>query len=270
MMEVRKVGGIAFDDGGHGVPALLMLPGWCGGREVMAPLASRCRKRRRVVTLDLRGHGESEAGPADFGAGEVLADVVAVLEAVGTEPVVPVALSHAGWLALELRRRLGASRVPGIVLVDWMVLGPPPGFLEAVAALQEPQAWEAVRAELARRWTDGVDEPAVHDYVLSMMGYGHEAWARAGREIGRAFAAEPTPLEALAALDPACPTLHLYAQPRDDAYLAAQQQATGRRGWFAVERLEATSHFPMFEVPDRMAGSIESFVASLTAAAVGR
>lgn len=267
-MGRRTATGVAYDDGGRGDPTLLMLPGWCGGREVWAPLAACCRGDRRVLTLDLRGHGDSVAAGADFGTAAAVSDAVAVLDHAGVDRVVPVALSHAGWVAIELRRRLGPERVPAIVLMDWMVLGPPPGFLEAVATLQHPDGWEAVRRELFDMWTSGVEEPVVHDYVASMGSYGQEAWARAGREIEYAFATEPVPLDALAALTPVCPTLHLYAQPGDDGYLTAQQTATVQHEWFAVERVAASSHFPMLELPDAMAGSIEAFVSrSATVAA---
>ncbi len=134
----------------------------------------------------------------------------------------PVTLAHAGWLAIELRRRLGAHRVPGVVLVDWMVLGPPPGFLDALTGLQDERTWQQVRAGLFGMWTPDVDVPAVHDYVASMGEYGFAHWCRAAREIAAAFAAQSAPTAALAALDEPCPTLHMYAQPGDDAVLASQ------------------------------------------------
>jgi pimeloyl-ACP methyl ester carboxylesterase len=120
-----------------------------------------------------------------------------------------------------------------------------------------------VRTGLAGMWTDGLDVPALRDYVASMCGYGARHWQRAGREIADAFAACPVPLEALAALQP-CPTLHLYAQPADDDVLAAQQGYAAGHPWFSVTRLDARSHFPMFEVPEDMAREIETFVAGLS------
>ena len=44
----------------------------------------------------------------------------------GADRIVPVALAHAGWVAIELRRRLG-KKIPAIVLVDWIVLDLPAG-----------------------------------------------------------------------------------------------------------------------------------------------
>jgi pimeloyl-ACP methyl ester carboxylesterase len=254
---------IAYDDVGTGEPALLCLPGWCGDRDVFVPLTERLARTRRGVAMDLPGHGGSTAPDGDYDSEDVVRAALDVIDRAGLQRVVPVALSHAGWVAIELRRRLGAERVPGLVLLDWMLLGPPPGFLDALAGLQHPDAWRDVRAGLFAMWTEGIDVPALHDYVGRMGGYGAEHWQRAGREIAASFQAEGTPLAALAGLEPACPTLHLYAQPADDAVLAAQQQAATRHPWFTPRRLPARSHFPMFEVPDELADAIERFAQQL-------
>lgn len=253
----------AYDDLGHGDPALLLLPGWCGDRSVFGPMAGLLAGSHRTVVADLRGQGGLADRTGDFDSAEQVDDLVALVEERGLEQVVPVALSHAGWFAVELRRRLGARRVPGVVLLDWMVLGTPPGFTEALAGLQAPQAWQEVRAALFGMWTDGVGARAVHDYVASMGEHGFDHWSRAGREIAAGFAHDGTPLDALAALQEPCPTLHLYAQPADDGYLAAQQDAAARLGWFEVVRLEACSHFPMLEVPGAVAGHVTEFVTRL-------
>lgn len=253
-----------FDDIGHGEPALLLLPGWCGDRTVFAPLASRTRSTRRTVVTDLREHGTAPRTGEDFGTAQVVADAVTLVDELGVDRFVPVALSHAGWAAIELRRRLGRDRVPGIVLLDAMVLGTPPGFREALDGLQG-ESWEQVRAGLFHLWTTGVDEPAVHAYVASMGDYGASHWHRAGREIAAAFDEEHSPLAALdrLAVDEPCPTLHLYAQPADEEVLAAQQRFAAGHPWFEVQHLEARSHFPALEVPDDVARSIEEFACRL-------
>jgi hypothetical protein len=97
-----------------------------------------------------------------------------------------------------------------------------------------------------------------------MGGYGQEMWGRAAREITAAYAAAGTPLKALAALEPPPPALHLYAQPADPAYLAAQERFAAEQPWFRVQRLDARSHFPTFEVPGDIAAAIEAFVAGTT------
>jgi pimeloyl-ACP methyl ester carboxylesterase len=248
---------LATTDLGQGGPALLCVPGWCGDRSVFDPIAALAARHRRVVTVDLPDHGGSprqdEVSTLDVVDG--LVETIARLE---LDQVVPVTLSHAGWVAVELRRRLGPVRVPAVVLLDWMVLGTPPGFDDALDGLRSP-AWREVRDGLLGMWTDGLEVPALRRYVDSMGRYGARHWQRAGREIADAFTAAPVPLEAIDALQP-CPTLHLYAQPADDQVLAAQQDYAATHPWFAVRRLDARSHFPMFEVPETMTAEIEAFI----------
>ena len=260
-MSVTATTSLAVTDLGTGGPTLLFVPGWCGGRDVFDPLLPTLAEHRRVVSVDLPAHGTSAAPAGDFTITDVVDALVATVDELGIDRVVPVGLSHAGWAAIDLRRRLGADRVPGVVLLDWMVLGTPPGFADALAGLQSP-AWADVRAGLTTMWLDGLDIPALTDFVASMTRYGQEHWSRAGREIAAQFAAQPVPLAALEQLQP-CPALHLYAQPAAPEVLAAQQEYAAEHPWFSVHRLEARSHFPMFEVPGEMALVLEEFVRSL-------
>lgn len=54
---------------------------------------------------------------------------------------------------------------------------------------------------------------------------------------------------------------HLYCQPPAPEFLVAQQAFAAAHPWFKAQRLEAHSHFPMFEIPDEIAEAIETFVA---------
>jgi pimeloyl-ACP methyl ester carboxylesterase len=249
---------ISYDDQGRGEPALLLMPGWCGSRSVFDALAARSAARRRTLALDWRGHGRSEVPAGDFGASALLDDARSVIEASGAERVVPVALSHAGWIAIELRRALG-SRVARLVLLDW-ILEPPPPFLGALQSLQNPALWQETRERLFSMWIHGVDSPELSRYVRRDMGsYGFDMWSRAGREIHSAYAKAGSPLRALSAVNPPVPVLHLYAQPDDPGYLAMQESFRAANPWFHVRKLQARSHFPLLEAPDEVATAIERF-----------
>jgi len=140
-------------------------------------------------------------------------------------------------------------------------MDPPPPFLGALAGLQSVEHSEQVWRALRAMWVDGIDQPELRAYVGDDMGsYGFDMRAGAGREITAAYARSGNPLRALAALQPAVPTLHLYAQPAEPDYLEAQQAFAAQHPWFQVERLDARSHFPMFEVPDAIVSAIETFV----------
>jgi pimeloyl-ACP methyl ester carboxylesterase len=185
-------------------------------------------------------------------------DALAVVEAARVKRFIPVATAHAGWIAIELRKRLGAEKVPAIVLLDWMVTGAPPGFLDGLRALENEASSSAVQASLFERWTTGVSHPAVHAFVKEMAKFGFDMWSRAGREIGAAFRKHTSPLAVLENMS--CPTLHLYAQPDDPGFLEAQQSYAESHPWFQVEKLEAHSHFPTLEAPGHVSDAITRFV----------
>jgi pimeloyl-ACP methyl ester carboxylesterase len=252
---------ISYDDHGMGEPALLLLTGWCANRTTMySKLIAECRKSRRTLALDWRGHGLSADAKSDFGIDDLVQDALSVIEASGAQYVVPVATAHAGWVAIELRRRL-AERIPKIILLEWMVFEAPPPFLEALQALQDPEQWEQAREQLFSMWLTGVDNPDVIRLVHEMADQGFEMWARAGREISASYRQQGAPLQALSHFDEPIPALHLYAQ-EPPGYLTAQQAFAAEHPWFSVRRVEARSHFPMTEVPDVVAKEIEYFVAS--------
>jgi pimeloyl-ACP methyl ester carboxylesterase len=125
---------ISYVDQGQDEPALLFLPGWCGSRRVFDQLAETCASARRSLSLDWRGHGQSETPLGDFGSSDLVEDALSVIEASEAARVVPVALSHAGWVAIELRRRLG-SRISHLVFLDWIVMEAPLPFLEVLQFL---------------------------------------------------------------------------------------------------------------------------------------
>lgn len=262
-MVQRTPTGIAYEDRNGPEPVLLFLPGWCGPRTLFDPIATRLDGHVRTLAVDWRGHGESIEADRDFGAADLVDDALAVIDQSRAEVVVPVAVSHAGWVAIELRRRLGHDRIPRIVFLDWMVLGPPPPFLDALDAMMSPETTRAVVDQLTGMWTAGLEIPALDAYVASMAATSDQMWARAAREIAASFEAEGSPLEAVAALNPTPSTLHLYAQPSDDAYLEAQRGFAAERPWFEVSRLDAASHFPMFEAPEEIAGRLRDFVSPL-------
>lgn len=262
MARTRTSPSIAYDDEGEGEPALLLLSGWCVDRSAFADLAPACSVNRRVLALDWRGHGESDQHASDFGIAALVEDALAVIAEANAQVVVPVALAHAGWVALELRRRL-AARVPAVVLIDWLVLEAPSPFLAVLGGLQDADAWLGTRELLFSMWLHNTDNRKVVRLVReTMSAYGFEMWARGAREVAAAYRREGSPLRAFAALDPPVPALHLYAQPADPAFLHDQQLFAESHPWYSVRKVNARSHFPMLEVPREIATSIDAFVTS--------
>jgi pimeloyl-ACP methyl ester carboxylesterase len=57
---VRQGTKLAFEDRGAGKPAFVFVHGWTCDRSFFAPQAEHFAQRHRVVSVDLRGHGESD------------------------------------------------------------------------------------------------------------------------------------------------------------------------------------------------------------------
>jgi pimeloyl-ACP methyl ester carboxylesterase len=265
--EAQSAVRIDYSDAGQGEPALLLMPGWCATRKAFGRMTELCAKHRRVLALDWRGMGRSATTTSDFDESGLVEDALAVIQASGAQNIVPVALTHSGWVAIELRRRLGA-RVSKIVLIDWLVLDPPAPFLATLHGLQDRLHWEETRGRLFSTWLQGVGNEAVKNFVQYEMGIcGFEMWSRSAREIAAAYQKNGNPLLALEKLDPPAPVVHIYAQPADPVYWQAQQSFSAEHPWFSAIRINAVSHFPMLEEPEEMAEAIEKFVSSTEAQA---
>jgi pimeloyl-ACP methyl ester carboxylesterase len=251
---------ISYDDRGTGEPALLLTTGWCSSKERWRRVADLCSVSRRVLNSEWRGHGASDPPSADFGLEEMVADALAVVDAAGVETFVPCAASHSGFVAIELRRR-HPDRVPKLVHVDWYVVPPPPPYRALLELLTSPDGWPAARDKLFEIWKAGVDEPEIDEAISVLNRQGAAMWMRSGREILAGYARVGSPIGAWASLDPPAPVLHLYGQPEDPAFLAAQEEFAGGNAWFAVRKLGAHTHFAMIETPNDVAAAIEEFVA---------
>lgn len=257
--------GLGVDDLGEGEPALLLLTGWCSSRERWAKAAPLLAEHRRVVSFEWRGHGESQPEAGDFGTAEMVQDALSVIAAAGLETVIPCSASHSGWVAIELRRRLG-DRVPAIVHLDWMVQEPSNAYMDLLAELQDPERWPHARDTLFDIWRADVRDDAIDAAIEVMRAQSAEMWMRSGREIEASYRRGGSPLRALSAFPTVPMVRHVYGQPPAPEYLESQRQFAAEHDWYSVHRLDARTHFSMLEAPGEVASEIEQ-VAALVARA---
>lgn len=170
-----------LDWGGAGEPGVVLVHGLAASAWVWAPVARRLAGARRVVALDLRGHGLSDA-PTDDGAYdlEVLGDdVIAVAEGSGlldpgsgSDQVTLVGHGFGAIVAAAAAAALG-ERCARLVLVDGGLLDvaessgvdvdeflrgldEPPEVLRSMAAYLadrrdwDPRSWDADQERAAR------------------------------------------------------------------------------------------------------------------------
>ncbi len=253
---------IEYDETGAG-PSLLLLSGWCQDHRLFDQVVERLAQHHRVVRVNWRGHGRDRAVAGDFGVAEQATDVIAVLDALGIDRVVPVSTSHGGWAAVEIAERLGVARVPRFLVIDWIMVEAPPAFVADLQAIQDPKRWLEGRRNLFDAWLDASDHPAVEHHVEQEMGsFDFDMWARACRVIEQSYATFGSPLQRMAQLSPPRPVLHLYSHPRDPAYDAAQRRFAAEHPWFAHERLGGPTHFPTLDSAELVAARIGQFARS--------
>ncbi|UXY23032.1 alpha/beta hydrolase [Streptomyces cynarae] len=105
------------DLGPAGAPALLLVHGWGGDGREWSPHAEALAGRFRVVVPDLRGHGRSPVPDQGNTPVEMADDLAALIDSLGTGPVVAVGHSMGGQVVNLLAVR-HAARVRTVVALD--------------------------------------------------------------------------------------------------------------------------------------------------------
>jgi len=107
---------IAYAEAGRGAPVVL-LHGFPFNRTLWREQAAALAGRFRVITPDLRGHGESAAGAGPATMEEMAADVAALLDELKVGRAVVGGLSMGGYVTLAFCRQF-PERVRALVLAD--------------------------------------------------------------------------------------------------------------------------------------------------------
>ncbi len=107
---------LAFNDQGTGLP-LVFLHAFPLNRTMWADQENALSSQHRVVTIDLRGHGESDAPLWHYSLNQAADDVRALLDYLSIQQAVFVGLSMGGYILFALYRKY-AERVKGLVLAD--------------------------------------------------------------------------------------------------------------------------------------------------------
>ncbi len=244
---------IRYEVEGEGEPTLVFIHGWSCHRMYWVEQFDRFQRVRRVVSLDLMGHGESEAVRTDWTIEAFADDVVTVCDALQLERVVLIGHSMGGPVALEAAKKLG-SRVVAVVGVD---------SLHDVDRHLTDEQIEAFVAPFRADFVGTTDkfvrehlflkdaEPHLVDLVASRM---------SSVEPGPAIAMMESLLhyDAAAALEAVHVPVHcINTSPTN--VVANQAHNAG----FTSVQMDGLSHFPMLEDPERFARVLADFVRPL-------
>lgn len=252
---------LSYDETGEG-EVLLLLSGWCQDHRLFKTLAPELAKTHRVIRLDWRGHGEYREHDGDFATDDQASDVVAFLDKMNIDKVVPVSTSHGGWANIEVTDRLGTARIPRSVVIDWIQTTPNEDFFRMIDHIQDRTNWENGRGDFFNYWIGDTENQDIVNHVNNEMAqYSFEMWARSGREIGRAYRKWGNPMQRMAALTEKRPITHIYSQPFEPEYAQAQLDFAAGNAWYKPNKLPGRTHFPTLEQPKVVADTIRAFVA---------
>ncbi|MGH8929047.1 MAG: alpha/beta fold hydrolase, partial [Egibacteraceae bacterium] len=139
-----------YDPGRAGRTPMLLVHGWCSNAAIFEPLAAAFRADYRVVSVDLRGNGASDAPEgADHYTVTTSADDLATLcDHLGLRGAVLVAHSLGGAAATELAARR-PDLAAAVVTLDGAVRYPDedrPQAAELVAGLAQSGRVDSVQA----------------------------------------------------------------------------------------------------------------------------
>lgn len=108
---------LAYDDNGPG-PVVVLLHGFPLDRTMWEAQQSTVGATYRLITPDLRGHGQSAAPEGIYTMDDMAEDVIELLNSLGlAEPLVVGGLSMGGYVALALAVRY-PQRLRGLMLMD--------------------------------------------------------------------------------------------------------------------------------------------------------
>lgn len=244
---------LAYAEAGRGAPPMLFVHGWTCDHSHFAPQFEHFGRDHRVVAVDLRGHGDSDAPEGDYGIPVLADDVATTAAGLGLAGAVAVGHSMGAAVVVELASR-HPELVSALVLVDAAPLGAPEQqaalFGPIVDTLSGPDAG-AVR----RSFVEGMlflpsDDPTVKARVVEEMQRPPDHVARACMQ-GMASWDGPAALRAVRA-----PVLAIHAdQPINPPERLVELSPRLRNA-----RTAGVGHFNQLLAADEVNGLIEHFI----------
>jgi len=239
---------------GAGEPTLILLHGWCSNLGHWQPTARRLRRTHRVLSVDMRGHGRSDAPADGYGAAQLADDIAALARSSRIRGAVIAGHSMGGLLALELARRHPAL-TRALVLVD-----------SAYDQYATPEALEETRL-----WKTVVGSPGTEGVARLYRAFFPPGTSPAVRALGRSVVADAarTPRHAALAAWRTTLTADIPAIARDVRHpvlfvnashnnrTAAGLRAVLPQAEFA--QVAGSGHFVPIEVPEQLAPMIQRF-----------
>lgn len=171
MSHKRTAAGMRYWQTGRGRQDVLLVHGWCCNHRFMKPIAANLASwRRRIISVDMRGHGASPAGDRGFTVPELGADLRNLMVELDMTDTVVIGHSMGGVWSLAAAAET-PQRVSSLLLLDSSV-AVPPGTSEQVAALAESIRGDdprQARIDIIRSFFIPESDPRLVDWTIGQM-----------------------------------------------------------------------------------------------------
>ncbi len=258
-------GRIAFDDTKTAGPLVICVPGLGDVRASYRFLVPQLvAAGYRVVTMDLRGHGESSVGWSDYRDTATAGDLLALVRFLNAGPATLVGNSYGG-AAVAYAAAVEPDAVAGLVLLDAFVRDIPQGTFQRLGvqavALLGASAWVAYYKSLYKTTppadltdynkalTANLKQPGRYDAVKAMMFASHAAVEPRLADV------KAPALIVVGSRDPDFP------DPVREAQLMAEKLTNAARK--QVQVIEGAGHYPHAEKPEQVLAALLPFLQSL-------
>jgi pimeloyl-ACP methyl ester carboxylesterase len=245
---------------GSGAPVVL-IHGWCCDHTYLAPQFEHfAKKGRRVVALDLRGHGASDKPVERYSMPRFADDVAFVCDHLGVTKALVIGHSMGGIIAYDFASRYPAL-LSALVMLDAAIVLPAtsraviPDFL---AELGGPDYQRAIRAFVAGTLFLPTDDPHGKERIIDGMTSAPQHVAISAYQALADYDATKAPRVA-------APSLYIEANepsPRADVTRVRELLPTLFFG-----QTVGSGHFCQLEVPDQVNAMIDRFLAIGTGSA---
>lgn len=108
---------LAYRDIGSG-PVLLLVHGWAASGIFFEDIAARLADEFRVIIPDLRGHGDTPAGPGKATITDLADDMDELIATLGIAPIIALGWSMGATVLWSMIERHGHDRLAGMVIED--------------------------------------------------------------------------------------------------------------------------------------------------------
>jgi pimeloyl-ACP methyl ester carboxylesterase len=254
---------LAYAEAGRGGPPIVFIHGMGCDHSDFAPQFEHFRQTLRVVAVDLRGHGASDAPEGGYAMAELADDVLWLCGELGVYKPILVGHSMGGVVALEIAARRPEAAT-AVALLDSPILIPPQvgeALAPFGAALRSPGYREALVGFMASTFGPA-DDPERKGRILERVGRLPQHVGAACWEYGMATYDSVGAAEACA-----LPVLYVHASVPTDLGLLARLCPR-----LMVGETVGAGHWLQLEVPGQVNAMLDRFIGILQTnpAAIGR